>query len=122
MWRSVMVAGSTRRRLLFNTFILFSIRMEELKQNIKVQTQGIGSILSTLFGIILAIVGILNIILVHAVPGIAYLLISLVYFPFTDDFLKRKTGHAIPGIVKILLAIVLFFFTLGVSDLGDMIV
>lgn len=94
--------------------------MEELKQNIKVQTSGIATALSTLFGIILVVVGILNIILVHAVPGIAYLLISLIYFPFTNDFLKRKTGHAIPVIVKILLAIVLFFFTLGVSDLGDM--
>lgn len=115
-----MIAGSTRRRLLFNTFISISIQMEELKQNIKMQAPGFANALSTLFGIILVVVGILNIILVHPVPGIAYLLISLLYFPFTNDFLKRKTGHAIPGIVKILLAIVLFFFTLGVSDLGDM--
>lgn len=117
-----MVAGNTWRRLQFNTFILIGIRMEEMKQNIRRQTSGFATTLSTVFGIILVVVGILNIILVHAVPGIAYLLISLIYFPITNNFMKRKTGHAIPGMVKILLAIVLFFFTLGVSDLGDMIV
>lgn len=116
-----MVAGNTWRRLQFNTFILISIRMEELKQNLKRKASGFAVMVSSLFGIMLVITGILNMILVHMVPGVAYLLISLIYFPFTNAFLNRHTGHSIPDILKILVAIILFFFTLGVSDLGDML-
>lgn len=74
-----------------------------------------------LFGLVVVTVGVLNMVLVHPVPGVAYLLISLVYLPPANAYLKRKLGFAIPLLVKIILAIVLFFFTLGVSDLGDMI-
>jgi hypothetical protein len=73
------------------------------------------------FGLLVLIIGVLNLILVHPVPGIAYLLISLVYFPPVNTYLKSKLGFGIPVIVKILLGIVLIMFTLGVSDLGDMI-
>ena len=74
-----------------------------------------------LFGLVVLTVGVLNMALVHPVPGVAYLLLSLVYFPPANVYLKRKLGFAIPLVVKIILAIVLFMFTLGVSDLGDMI-
>ncbi|WP_400190296.1 hypothetical protein [Hymenobacter sp. B81] len=79
------------------------------------------SVLSWVFGIALVVVGLLNMILVHVVPGVAYLLVSLVYFPPANAWLKVRTGFAIPGIVKVLLGIVIIQFTLGVSDLGDMI-
>ena len=72
-------------------------------------------------GILVLTVGILNIILVHPIPGVVYLLLSLVYFPPASAYLKQKTGFSIPAVVKLFLGIVLFFFTLGVSDLGDMI-
>jgi len=74
-----------------------------------------------LSGIVILIIGILNMFLVHPVPGIAYLLISLIYFPPTNTFLKERFGLAIPLAVKIILGIFLFMFTFGVSDLGDMI-
>ena len=73
------------------------------------------------FGLLVVTIGILNLILVHPVPGIAYLLISLIYFPPVNDFIRRKLGFGIPAVVKIILGIVLIMFTLGVSDLGDMI-
>ncbi|MBC5772883.1 hypothetical protein H8S95_02320 [Pontibacter sp. KCTC 32443] len=73
------------------------------------------------FGILLLIIGVLNIVLVHPVPGIAYLLLSLVYLPPANIYFKKKFGFSIPLIVKITLGIVLIMFTLGVSDLGDMI-
>ena len=73
------------------------------------------------FGLLVVTIGVLNMALVHPVPGVAYLLLSLVYFPPANAFLKRKLGFAIPLVVKIILAIVLVMFTLGVSDLGDMI-
>ena len=74
-----------------------------------------------IFGIVVFAVGILNIVLVHPVPGIVYILLSLIYFPPANNFIKRSFGFAIPAAVKVILGVVLFFFTLGVSDLGDMI-
>ena len=74
-----------------------------------------------LFGILLLIVGILNMILVHPVPGVAYVLISLIYFPPANAYIRRKFGFSFPLFVKLILGVVLFMFTLGVSDLGDMI-
>ncbi|SFU48966.1 hypothetical protein [Pontibacter akesuensis] len=74
-----------------------------------------------LFGLIVLAVGILNMLLVHPVPGIAYLFLSLLYFPPANDFLRKRFRISIPLIVKFMLGVALFLFTLGVSDLGDMI-
>jgi len=74
-----------------------------------------------LFGLVVLAVGFLNMFLVHPVPGIVYLLLSLVYFPPANAFLKQRLGFSIPLIVKITLGIILLMFTLGVSDLGDML-
>jgi hypothetical protein len=81
----------------------------------------IWSISGWLFGAIVLTIGVLNLLLVHPVPGIAYLIIFLVYFPSGNAYLKTKLGFTIPLVVKIILGIVLIMFTLGVSDLGDMI-
>ncbi|GGK70311.1 hypothetical protein ACD591_03970 [Rufibacter glacialis] len=72
------------------------------------------------FGTLVFIIGVLNLFLVHPVPGIAYLLLSLVYWPPVNAHLKRRFNFSIPAALKILLGIVLLLFTLGVSDLGDM--
>jgi hypothetical protein len=61
----------------------------------------------------------LNLFLVHAVPGIIYLLLSFVYIPPANSTLKQWFGFSIPLVVKIILGIVIVWFTLGVSDLGD---
>lgn len=79
------------------------------------------SISGWLFGLLVLAVGVLNIVLVHPVPGIVYLLLSMVYFPPANALLQKQLGFSIPLAVKIILGIVLFLFTLGVSDLGDMI-
>ena len=59
--------------------------------------------------------------LVHPVPGLVYLLLSLVYFPPSNAILKERFGFSIPLVFKIIFGVSLFMFTLGVSDLGDMI-
>ena len=74
-----------------------------------------------LFGIVVLAVGIANLVLVHPVPGFAYILVSLLYFPPASTALGRRFGFSIPAIVKVLLGVGLVMFTLGVSDLGDMI-
>lgn len=79
------------------------------------------TLLNWLFAIAVIVLGVLNLFLVHPVPGTAYLLISLVYLPPANAFFNNRFGFSIPSLVKISLGIVLFFFTLGVSDLGEMI-
>lgn len=73
------------------------------------------------FSLILMLVGILNIILIHPVPGILYLLITCIYFPPINDLILAKWAVKIPFWIQLLLAIFITMFTLGVSDLGDMI-
>ncbi len=84
-------------------------------------TLNAGMISGWIFALILITIGILNLILVHPVPGAIYLLLSLLYVPAADDFLKKRVGFSIPPVVKIILGVVIIWFTLGVSDLGDMI-
>ena len=79
------------------------------------------SISGWIFGMVVLTVGILNMFLVHVVPGVGYLLLSFIYFPPSNAYIRKKLGFSIPLIIKIILAIFIIMFTLGVSDLGDMI-
>ncbi|CAM3703288.1 hypothetical protein FSS13T_18830 [Flavobacterium saliperosum S13] len=72
-------------------------------------------------GLLIFAIGVMNLLWVHPVPTSICILISLVYFPPIASLLKQKIGLSIPLPVKIILAIVIIWFTLGVSDLGDMI-
>lgn len=58
-------------------------------------------------------------IFVHLVPGAIYLLISLVYLPNTNTFLKKKFGFSIPIVLKLILAVLVLWFTLGLGDLME---
>lgn len=87
-----------------------------MKDNVR-----IAPVINWLFGLPVFAIGVLNLILVHPVPGMAGLLLSLVYFPPVNTLLKARTGLSIPPVVKIILGVVVIWFTLGVSDLGDMI-
>ncbi|MGV3539362.1 MAG: hypothetical protein ACO1OQ_06095 [Rufibacter sp.] len=84
-------------------------------------TVSIGKLSSWVFAAFLLIAGILNIILIHPVPGVAYLLLACLYLPPVYAYLTENFHFSIPAVVKIGLGIVLVMFTLGVSDLGDMI-
>ena len=81
----------------------------------------IGNIFSGIFAIVLFVIGVLNLFLVHPVPGIIYFLLLFFYIPQANAILKKKFGFAIPSAVKLILGAVIIMFTLGVSDLGDMI-
>ncbi|RDC64152.1 hypothetical protein [Adhaeribacter pallidiroseus] len=71
------------------------------------------------FGLAVLTVGLLNLFLVHPVPGTAYLLLALVYLPPANAYFAKRFNFSIPLVVKIMLGLLLFLFTLGVSDLGD---
>lgn len=77
--------------------------------------------ISWIFGIIVLAIGVLNLFLVHAIPAVVYLFLSLIYFPPVNAVLRKKFGFSIPPVVKIILCIFIIMFTLGVSDLGDII-
>lgn len=79
------------------------------------------NIVSGLLGGVVFTIGLLNLVLVHSVPGIIGILLSVLYLPQTNDFLQKKFGFSIPPVAKILLGLFVIWFTLGVSDLGDMI-
>ena len=81
----------------------------------------INKIAGWIFGLIVLTIGMLNMFLVHPIPGAVFLLVSLIYFPPIDAALKNKYGVSIPKPLKITLGIILIWFTLGISDLGDMI-
>jgi hypothetical protein len=79
-----------------------------------------GKTFSWLFAGLLITIGILNLFLIHPVPGIAYLLISCLYMPPVNESIRNRFGFAIPVAVRIALGIAIMWFTLGISDLGDM--
>lgn len=81
----------------------------------------LGNILSLVCGLILFTIGVLNLFLVHPVPGFAFILLSLLYLPQTNAACSKWFGFQIPLSFKFILFIVLIWFTLGVSDLGDII-
>jgi hypothetical protein len=71
--------------------------------------------------IIFLIIGILNLILVHPVPGVFYILLSLIYLPATDTYLKKKINLSIPPLPKIIIALVILWGTLAVGDLAEIL-
>lgn len=79
------------------------------------------SLVSWILGIIILAIGISNMILVHPVPGTVFILLSVLYFPPANEIFRKYFGFAIPLVFKIILSIIIIWFTLGVSDLGDMI-
>lgn len=74
-----------------------------------------------LFGLVLLGVAVANVVLVHPVPAMAYLVASLLYLPPASAWLQRRLGLSIHPVVKVGLGIAVAMFTLGVSDLGDRI-
>jgi heme/copper-type cytochrome/quinol oxidase subunit 4 len=79
------------------------------------------NMISWFFGLIVLIIGISNLIWVHPVPGSVFLLLSLIYFPPLNNMLRNRWNIVIALFIKIILGIIIIWFTLGVSDLGDMI-
>lgn len=77
-------------------------------------------LVNILFGIPVFTIGLLNMILIHPVPGTVFLLLSLIYFPPVNKYLRKKIGFVIPLAIKIFLGLVIIWFTLGISDLGDL--
>ena len=81
----------------------------------------ISPLISWFIGLVVFTIGVLNLLLVHPVPGSVFLLLSALYFPPADTFFMKNFGKPIPIWAKLILGFVIIWFTLGVSDLGDII-
>lgn len=79
------------------------------------------NIISWIFGILFFIIGVLNVILVHPVPGVFYILLSFIYPPPLNIILKKNFGFFIPFIIKIVLGLVILWGTLAVGDLVEIV-
>ena len=88
-----------------------------MKQNTERQ-----NIVGWIFGLILFTIGILNIILVHAVPGVLYLIFSLLFLPPSQNSIELLIKRVIPLSIQLIVFVLIMWFTLGVSDLGEIMV
>ena len=77
-------------------------------------------LISWIFGVVFFVLGVLNVIFIHIVPGVFYLLLALLYIPSTNAFFKKKLGFSIPIAVKIIFGLVILWATLAVGDLMEM--
>lgn len=78
-----------------------------------------GNVISSIFGMVFFVIGVLNMFLVHPVPGVFYILLSSLYIPQADTILKKRFGFQIPLKIKIILALLVLWPTLAVGDLAE---
>ena len=82
------------------------------------------------FGALLLAIAAANLLLVHPVPAAAYVLAALLYLPPVGQWMEgrlrkgqqRNPRSSLLPVAKVAIGIAIVMFTLGVSDLGDMIV
>ena len=79
-----------------------------------------GLVLSYGAGLTLLAIGIGNLVYVHPVPGIAFLIFSTIYYPPVTNWLGNKIGVRTASVFKFIVWFVLVWFTLGISDLGEL--
>ena len=80
----------------------------------------IKNVFSWIFFLVIMVLGVLNLIHIHPVPGLVYLFLSFFFIPQVNELVKKKLGFQIPFVIRIILFLVICWFTLGVSDLGEM--
>ncbi|MDD5751579.1 MAG: hypothetical protein PHS73_03620 [Candidatus Peribacteraceae bacterium] len=80
----------------------------------------VSTIVGWIFGVVFLLIGVLNALLVHPVPGVFYVLLSFVYLPPASVFLKKQLHLSIPLVVQIIVGFVIMWGTLAVGDLAEM--
>lgn len=68
---------------------------------------------------IMLIIGILNLILVHPVPGIFYILVAVLFSPLLNNWFMKNLKFEIPFWLIALLFLVIMWGTLGITDLAE---
>ncbi len=71
-------------------------------------------------GFIIFIIGVLNILRGNdPYLGIAFMLVSFLYVPTTNHFIKKKFGISIHYLLKIILAVFLLWIALSVGAIAE---
>jgi hypothetical protein len=79
-------------------------------------------LVSLSFGVIVFLIAAINIFWGNDPGfGIFIAMLSLLYVPGINVFIKGKTGRTIPGVVKFFLALFILWAALGVGELFDKI-
>jgi hypothetical protein len=73
------------------------------------------------FCLLFLITGILNTIFVHIVPGVFYVLLSIFFFPPTNNFLKKRFGFSIHPLVKLPIGLFVLWASLAVGELVEIL-
>ena len=82
----------------------------------------VGNIISSIFGIAVFVVGVINTFWGNDPGfGVFLLLLSFVYFPPVNVIIRKRFGFRIPVAVKIILGIFIIWAALGVGELFDKI-
>jgi len=97
--------------LYFNHQIVFIIKKKS----------NIWNIACWFFSVLFLIIGIMNMIYVHVVFGIFYIILSMLFIPATSRYLKEKFGFSISNKLKLLLGFLILWATLAVGDLMELI-
>lgn len=79
----------------------------------------VSSVIGWVFGLFFFAIGVLNVLLVHPVPGAFYLLLSLAYLPPADALVRKRFGFSIPLAAKVILGLVVLWGTLAMSELVE---
>ena len=79
-------------------------------------------LVSLAFGVIAFLIGTINIFWGNDPGfGIFIAMLSLLYIPRINVYIKGKTGRTIPGVIKFFLALFILWAALGVGELFDKI-
>lgn len=78
-------------------------------------------ITSWIFCVVFAVIGVLNMVLVHPVPGIFYLVLSVAYAPPVEALTRKEFGFLVPLPVKIVAGLIVLWATLAVGDLAEVL-
>jgi len=79
------------------------------------------NIIIWIFAVLFFVIGILNLFLIHPVPGIFYLILSLIYFPPGNSFFREKFKISISFRIKVIIALIILWGTLAVGDLAELL-
>ena len=77
------------------------------------------NVIGWVFGLAFLVIGVLNVLLIHPVPGVFYLLLSLLYLPPADALLRKRFGFSAPLRVKVVVGLVVLWGTLAMSELAE---
>ena len=78
------------------------------------------NIISWIVGLIFIFLGIMNLIYIHHIPGLIYLVLFPFYLPPTNEWIRKTVGFTIPLIPKMVLAFFILWYTLAVGELVEL--